>query len=212
MKLIDITGKRFSRLVAIECAYKNKKVHFWRFKCDCGNEKLIRKGDVMHGKTQSCGCFLRESVTTYGSHRERLYKIWWGLLKRCYQSHTKGYAGYGARGIKVCAAWKDNYFIFKEWSLANGYSDDLSIDRINNDGNYEPSNCRWATDKIQNRNRGSYNATITFNNSTKTVAEWAENLNLRPALLYQRLSKGWEVEKVLSLTKFKPRRTFVKKG
>lgn len=196
MRLIDITGKRFSKLIAIECAYKTKKVHFWRFKCDCGNESIIRKADVMHGKTQSCGCFLREVRTTYNCHNERLYKIWRGMLKRCYQVHTKDYQRYGIKGIKVCDEWKSDYIAFKGWSLSSGYTDELSIDRIDNNGNYESSNCRWTTYKIQNRNRGVYNTVIVFNGEEKTIAEWAEIANLPSRLLRQRLSKGWHVNKI----------------
>lgn len=134
--------------------YGNQNRTFGLYKCYCGNtfEAISQK---IHSKTvQSCGCLRHNSKgkITHGFSSDRLYNIWKSMLYRCNNSKYKKYHNYGGRGISVCSDWQDNYATFKEWSLANGYADDLSIDRINVDGNYEPSNCRWTTATVQNRN------------------------------------------------------------
>ena len=131
-----------------------------------------------------------------------LHNRWREMLKRCYSSGTKAYKKYGARGIQVCEEWRTSYITFKKWALDNGYEKGLSIDRIDNDGDYCPGNCRFATPKEQARNRRS-SRFITYKGETKTVAEWAENTGLSPSLIVVRLDRlGWTVDETLSSPPF----------
>jgi hypothetical protein len=163
MASIDITGQRFGRLVAIERVSRPHREWRWRLRCDCGGETVTTVSKVRSGHTQSCGCVQREAAsnakwrhgesTGGGAQQEtRLYRIWSRMRNRCSNPKSNRWHRYGGRGIAVCTEW-DDYLRFKRWALANGYRDDLSIDRINANGNYEPSNCRWATALEQARNK-----------------------------------------------------------
>lgn len=158
-KYKDMVGQRFGRLTVIEYAgtSKNRKA-MWICKCDCGciTEPIIGS-NLRDGTAKSCGCFRNEVNSEGAKHNyiihKRLYGIWHGMKQRCYWENYKQYKDYGGRGIIVCDEWKDDFDAFYEWAIKNGYTNNLTIDRIDNDGNYEPSNCRWATKAAQNRNR-----------------------------------------------------------
>lgn len=156
----DITGMIFGRLTAIKPAEKNKHGRWmWLCKCSCGNEKIVSSNALLRGYTKSCGCLDKEKHITHPNRRThgqcgtRLYRIWKAMKKRCFNENNSDYKKwYGSHGVTVCNEWL-KFEPFYEWAIVNGYSDDLSIDRINPYGNYEPNNCRWATPKEQANNK-----------------------------------------------------------
>lgn len=155
--MIDLIGKRFGRLLVLSRVDKTNNGNYkWLCKCDCGNEKEILGDSLNSGRTQSCGCLHKEKVKeANGRHwgrGTRLYNIWSGMRSRCHSKGHTGFKNYGGRGITVCKEWS-NYCVFRDWALSNGYKDNLTIDRIDVNGNYEPSNCRWVDWTTQARNK-----------------------------------------------------------
>lgn len=153
-KIKDLTGQRFGRLVVLERVGSDKNGKAcWLCRCDCKKIVVCRGSSLLIGETASCGCLAREAHKTHGYAKTRLYRIWSGMKDRCYNSSREHYDCYGGRGITACDEWLHDFAAFRDWALSHGYTDSLTIDRINNDGNYCPDNCRWITMKEQAQNR-----------------------------------------------------------
>lgn len=174
-------------------------VDFVKCKCDCGNEKVINYNNIKRGLVNSCGCITR---TANGLSKTRLYQIYRHLINRCNYKKDINYKNYGGRGITVCQDWQDDFMIFYNWALENGYQDNLTIDRIDVNGNYEPTNCRWVTMKIQQNNR-SNNRILEYKGQKKTITEWANYCGLSYRNLYYRLNNGYTIEQAIEKPKRK---------
>lgn len=215
----DLTGKKFGALTVIGLKGVINSRRIWRCVCDCGNLREIRE-DSLKKYTRSCGDPRHRNPNTikiiHGQSKTRLYNIWGGMKDRCFNPRASGYQYYGERGITVCDEWAKDFQSFYEWATQNGYSDDLSIDRIDTNGNYEPSNCRWATAKEQRLNQRQKE--ITYNGETHTLLEWSEITQIKYATLIWRYHQNWSVDKILSPdnfaenTKFKPKSNKNKHG
>jgi hypothetical protein len=199
--LIDITGKKYGMLTVIRRAENAPNgIVRWECKCDCGNVVIVRGGNLKNGSVKSCGCLINisnKSRSKHGMSQTRLYQIWINMKARCYHKTHPSYKTYGARGIKICNEWLDSFLTFAEWALANGYQDDLTIERIDNDKNYEPDNCKWIDLKNQANNRGS-NIKITYKNETQNLSEWCKIYNKDYRLVYNRIHKyKWSFERAI---------------
>lgn len=203
--LVDLTGQKFGRLTVLERAEnaKDRKTR-WLCRCDCGNEIVVYGRYLRGGNTKSCGCYHRERAktlgeanATHGLSHTRLYVIWSGMVRRCHNPKAQRYSDYGGRGISVCDEWRDDFLAFREWALSNGYQEDLSIDRMDNNKGYSPDNCRWATDAEQANNMTS-NTMITFNGKTQNLKQWSHELGMSYTALVFRFKRGWPIEKAFS--------------
>lgn len=204
MKVHDLTGQTFGKLTVLSRADNNKKNRaMWKCVCECGRTSIVSGSNLLCGTTRSCGCLVRKHGL---AHKERLYNIWVGMHQRCRDKNTKYYKNYGGRGITVCQLWNE-YITFRKWALSNGYDDALTIDRIDPDGNYEPSNCRWVSYKVQNNNLRS-NVIVTYKGKEMTMKQLAEKVGMSYPLLKERLSRGWTVERAVS-TPVQNKRTHV---
>lgn len=195
-RLKDLTGKRFGKLVVIQRAENDKQGRAqWICKCDCGTVKRVRSQDLITGRAPSCGC--KTHTPRLSSNDRRLLRILKGMRQRCNNPSNPLYKYYGARGITVCSEW-EHVDKFREWAYANGYKDNLTIERIDVNGNYEPSNCTWVTQHQQASNKRN-NTLLTLNGETHTMAEWGKITGIDPRLIRVRIKKlGWSVEQALT--------------
>lgn len=201
-KAKDLTGQRFGRLTVIRRAENSKRGHAkWFCVCDCGKQVIVWGTSLQTGNTKSCGCYAkekqREQHLIHSGNGTRLYRTWMSMKRRCDTSTVKNYADYGGRGINVCDEWLHNFEAFRNWSLENGYADDLTIDRINVDGDYCPDNCRWST-QLEQQNNKRNNHYEVFNGETHTLAEWQKITGIPQATIRGRLKRGWTIERALT--------------
>ena len=202
----DLTGKKFNRLLVLKRAPNrispsgSHKI-MWECQCDCGNITIVNGAKLKNNTTKSCGCKkadnLRKMSTKHGKYHTRLHDAWGNMKKRCYNTKYYEFDNYGGRGITVCDEWKNSFQAFYDWAMAKGYQDDLTIERINVNGNYEPNNCKWATPKEQSNNKRN-NIKITYKGKTQNLKQWAEELGLNYKLTHKRIKYlGWTIEKAL---------------
>lgn len=198
---LNLTGKRFSRLVVTDFAYTKNYNTYWNCVCDCGNKTIVQGTKLTQGRTKSCGCYMidriKETNSSHGQRHTRLYGIYCKMKERCNNPNSIEYSSYGGRGIRLCPEWENDFNSFYQWAKANGYTDSLSIDRIDNDKGYEPENCRWA-DRITQANNKRTNHYLTYNGKTQSIAQWARETGLSQSCLRHRIYRGWDVEKALS--------------
>ena len=189
-------GEKFNKLTVLELDhieqkhYKQNKanIEFYKCKCDCGKIIIVQKAYLKNSHVQSCGCLNLANHTKHNGKGTRLYRIWAGIKNRCNNPNADAYKNYGGRGITICNEWENDFINFRNWALENGYNDNLSIDRIDVNGNYESNNCKWASEQEQSNNRRK-NHYITYNNEIHTIAEWARIRNIAPDTLRNRIVK-----------------------
>lgn len=200
MRRLNLIGERFSKLLVIdeaECHINpsGQRLTRWLCKCECGNEVKVRTTSLNSGNTKSCGCWHKDVHFKHGMIKDVVYKAWCSMIERCSNPNNPRYRAYGGRGIEVCKEWLkfENFYA----DMGNRPSG-CSLDRINVNGNYEASNCRWATYKQQNRNRRN-NKLIEFNGEVKCLSEWAECVGIKTHTLLFRLNAGWSIDSALTI-------------
>lgn len=190
--IIDLTGQRFGRLLVLSMEFvAETSVKLCICRCDCGQEKKIRASNLRSGTTASCGCLNRENASrrlvdrqsTHGATRTPTYVVWRGMIDRCRNPANKNYRYYGGRGIRVCERWVGSFEAFQSDMGCRPVA--MTLDRVNNDGDYEPGNCRWATSKQQARNT-SRNVLVEVRGETLCLKDWADRLSIYPELLASR--------------------------
>lgn len=186
----NLIGKKYNNLTIISID-KTTAI----CKCDCGNEKNVKIYDLKRNHVKSCGCRFNGKPIK-NTHGNRLYNIWYNMKRRCLNTNDKDYKNYGKRGITICEQWKEDFLAFYNWSIKNGYKEDLTIDRINNDGNYEPSNCRWISIREQLCN-GSRNVIFNINGKQQCLTDICKERNLNYTTIKYRIDKGMTIEEAL---------------
>lgn len=187
-----MTGQRFNRWTAVRYAGDQK----WLCRCDCGTEKLIRGGSLRRESTKGCRRCRRYPGPIHGCVGTKVHRAWAGMIQRCCNPNCREYPYYGGRGIAVCEEWRQSFEAFRDWALANGFADDLTLDRRDNMSGYSPGNCRWTTKKVQARNRRS-NRIVEWRGERLSVAELAERTGVKQHTLHRRINSGWPLERAI---------------
>lgn len=188
-------GKKYNFLKIISFSHEMKGKKYFKCKCDCGNKVIRRIDHLVRNESKSCGCIVGKQGTHLKTNT-RLYETYCGMKKRCYNKKSKSYKHYGAKGIKVCNEWLEDFSNFYDWAYKNGYNDELTIDRINVNKGYSPENCKWST-----RQEQSYNKTTThyfeYKNERKSIAEWSKITGIKSATLLYRINHNWDKNRVI---------------
>ena len=197
---MDLTGQTYGRLTPLRAVgrEKNSRHTLWLCRCTCGKLVTARADDIWRGHTTSCGCLVTDIVTIHGHRYTRLYTIWRRMTERCHNPKDTNYRNYGGRGIRVCEEW-ESYLAFSDWAMSHGYRDDLEIDRIDVNGNYEPGNCRWAT-RIEQANNTTCNRHVVFRGRKMTVAQFARLVHCKyKKVYYWLIRRGMTPEEFVEL-------------
>lgn len=205
MRKIDISGERFGRLLVLKEEKSSCGHRRWLCQCDCGNKKIISQTDLRTGKSTSCGCYHNERLSEisrkHGETHTRLYRIWRGMINRCENKKDKAFEWYGARGIEVCDEWRKDFTQFRDWANKNGYKENLTIDRIDTNKNYEPNNCRWIT-ASENSARVVHIKSARFlevDGKSKNESQWAREIGVSQPIIHSWIKKYGEdgaIEKI----------------
>ncbi len=199
-RFIDMTGKQCGRLLVVKFLGTQRRRSVWECQCECGNTAAVDGGKLRSGHTQSCGCLQKDTASVVnGTHRKsksKEYRIWQAILRRCGNKNSTCYDRYGGRGIKVCERWLNSFENFLA-DMGVRPSAQHSVERNDNNGHYEPGNCRWATRKEQGRNTRT-NRVIEWNGEKKCLAEWAEIVGIPRDVLKCRLKRGWSTDRMLT--------------
>lgn len=196
----NLIGERFGRLVVIGRSPNRagETNAIWLCRCDCGNESEVRSGSLKNGGTQSCGCLCRDRViaakTTHRMTKSREYRCWRGIKQRCNNPNDRGYKNYGGRGIRVCGRWNESFERFFE-DMGEA-PEGMSLDRIDNNGDYSPKNCRWATPETQHRNRRN-NHVLTARGKSMIIWDWHKETGANRSTILSRLRRGWSHEEAI---------------
>ena len=204
-KIIINPGEKFGKLTVLK---EEKSIDHNGYKkrmvlcvCDCGNKKSVRLEYLRKQHTKSCGCLrgyeLLKINKTHGKSKTKLHGVWASILSRCNNKNVRGYHNYGGRGIKICEEWLE-FESFLNWSNNNGYKEGLSIERINNDGDYCPNNCEFTTKTAQANNKRN-NKFFTFNGRTMTLPQWSRFLKINQGTLSSRIKNGWDINRAFSV-------------
>ena len=186
----ELIGKKYNNLTIVSI---EKSIALCV--CDCGNQKSVKLSDLKRNHVKSCGCKFNGN-TIKNTHGNRIYNIWYNMKRRCLDSNNKDYKNYGARGITIYKDWIEDFSSFYNWSIENGYQDNLTLDRINNDGNYQPDNCRWVTIKVQLCN-GRRNVIFNINGEPQCLSDICKERNLNYTTIKYRLDKGMDIKEAL---------------
>ena len=199
-RFVDLTGRKFGKLTAIRPFCQNRaKQYLWECKCECGGTSVVVGSNLIRGNTKACGCVriteIADRTRKHGMSKERIFSIWVGMRKRCNNKKSAAYKDYGGRGISISEEWGvfENFYN----DMKDGYSHNLSLDRIDPNGNYCKENCRWATAKTQNNNRRS-NVYLEINGQKKTLSEWSDISGVRPSLIQYRVNRGWDLNDAIN--------------
>lgn len=202
-KFEDLKGQKFGYWTVVERAENHPAARSaqWLCECECGTKKIIRASALKSGKSKSCGCHKNDYNKIYGGKGTRLYECWRHMRYRCDNKNNQTYEMYGARGIKVCHEWQE-FGTFRDWALENGYSDNLTLDRIDVNGNYEPSNCRWADAVTQMNNRRS-TPHYTVDGRSLTISQWSRETGIPRSTILNRLKRGMSFEAAIEKGDYK---------
>lgn len=209
---IDLTGQKFGKLTVVSRAPNTKSTKAaWNCKCDCGGTKVVAASNLKSGRVRSCGCLYYESrkivaeklsgenshFYKHGLSASRINNTYRNMKGRCYNPNDAAYAKYGGRGIKVCDQWVNDFMAFYSWSMEHGYTDELTLDRIDVHGDYCPENCRW-TDMTSQQNNRTNNVRISYKGEEHTLSEWSQIIGITKSAIYHRYERGWDVGRMLN--------------
>lgn len=198
-KVIDITGKKYNNLTVISFYDMKNKKSRWLCQCECGNEKVVYSTYLKNGNVKSCGCLLHKKKYDIETNKKikRLQHIYYQMKQRCYDKNNPVYKYYGGRGITICNKWLKDINNFHKWAIDNGYSNDLTIERIDVNGNYEPNNCKWISKTQQGYNKTN-SKLYTIDNETKCLSEWCKIYNINYFLVRSRLKRKNDIKEALT--------------